>query len=218
MHDNEQAIALYEKLGFQRVPVFCVKRKNPINEPLFMREAHPRRSSTPTPASSSARPAAAASPSRCSTPRRGFFALTFGGRTIVCRESLSELTTAVAMSRCDDKRVTRRVLLKAGLRVPAQRVAGRASRERRASSAQHGRVVVKPARGEQGAGVSVDIRTAEELQRPWKRPGACSDDVLLEELVEGEDLRIIVIDYQVVAAAVRRPPQVTGTGEHTSGV
>jgi ribosomal protein S18 acetylase RimI-like enzyme len=35
LHDNEQAIALYEKLGFRRVPVFAVKRKNPINEKLF---------------------------------------------------------------------------------------------------------------------------------------------------------------------------------------
>ena len=36
MHDNEQAIALYEKLGFVRVPVFCVKRKNAVNESLFV--------------------------------------------------------------------------------------------------------------------------------------------------------------------------------------
>ena len=36
MHDNDNAIALYEKLGFQRVPVFAVKRKNSINEKLFV--------------------------------------------------------------------------------------------------------------------------------------------------------------------------------------
>ena len=36
MHDNREAIALYEKLGFQRVPVFCVKQKNSINEQLFI--------------------------------------------------------------------------------------------------------------------------------------------------------------------------------------
>ena len=30
-HDNTAAIALYEKLGFQRVPVLAVKRKNAIN-------------------------------------------------------------------------------------------------------------------------------------------------------------------------------------------
>ena len=31
-----QAIRLYEKLGFQRVPVFCLKHKNSYNEPLFV--------------------------------------------------------------------------------------------------------------------------------------------------------------------------------------
>ncbi|MCB0832988.1 MAG: GNAT family N-acetyltransferase, partial [Bacteroidetes bacterium] len=36
LHDNAQAIRLYEKLGFKRVPVFCIKRKtNPVNEQLF---------------------------------------------------------------------------------------------------------------------------------------------------------------------------------------
>ncbi len=33
--------------------------------------------------------------------------------------------------------------------------------------------------------------------------------------MEGEDLRIIVIGEEVVAAAVRRPPTITGTGRHT---
>jgi len=35
LHDNEQAIALYEKLGFRRVPFFTVKRKNTFNETLY---------------------------------------------------------------------------------------------------------------------------------------------------------------------------------------
>jgi D-alanine-D-alanine ligase-like ATP-grasp enzyme len=39
--------------------------------------------------------------------------------------------------------------------------------------------------------------------------------VLLEEFCAGEDLRVIVIDHEVVAAAVRRPAAVTGTGRHT---
>ena len=34
-HDNAAAIGLYEKLGFRRVPVLAIKRKNAINEPLF---------------------------------------------------------------------------------------------------------------------------------------------------------------------------------------
>ncbi|MGH9262728.1 MAG: N-acetylglutaminylglutamine synthetase, partial [Acidimicrobiales bacterium] len=39
--------------------------------------------------------------------------------------------------------------------------------------------------------------------------------VLLEEYVEGEDLRIVVIGHEVVAAAVRRPATIVGTGRHT---
>ena len=35
MHDNAGAIQLYRKLGFARVAAVCVKRKNPINTPLF---------------------------------------------------------------------------------------------------------------------------------------------------------------------------------------
>src|SRR3712207_7352006 len=38
----------------------------------------------------------------------GEMRFTLGARGVLTRESLSELTTAVAMSRCDDKRVTRR--------------------------------------------------------------------------------------------------------------
>ena len=35
LHDNRAAIALYGKLGFTRTAAVCVKRKNPINTPLF---------------------------------------------------------------------------------------------------------------------------------------------------------------------------------------
>ncbi|MFW6031655.1 MAG: GNAT family N-acetyltransferase, partial [Myxococcota bacterium] len=143
MHDNEEAISLYEKLGFQRIAVFCVKRKNPINEPLFI-APKPEEKLNPY-AEIIVREAR----------RRGivvdvldeeaaYFALSFGGRTIVCRESLSELTSAVAMSRCEDKRVTRRVLRGAGLSTPSQRKAG-SDGENQAFLADHGRVVVKPA-------------------------------------------------------------------------
>ncbi|MFW6067466.1 MAG: N-acetylglutaminylglutamine synthetase [Myxococcota bacterium] len=209
MHDNEEAISLYEKLGFQRIAVFCVKRKNPINEPLFI--APPPEEELNPYAEIIIREAR----------RRGivvevldeedaYFALSFGGRTIVCRESLSELTSAIAMSRCQDKRVTRRVLSRAGLSLPAQQRAGD-DVQNEAFLAEHGRVVVKPTAGEQGAGVSVDIRTPEGVREAVARAGAA--DVILEQMVDGQDLRIIVIDFRVVAAAVRRPPQIIGNGK-----
>ena len=72
--------------------------------------------------------------------------LTHGGRSIVTRESLSELTTAVAMSRCDDKRITRRIVEQAGISVPRGRTATGDERDL-AFLAEVGQVVVKPARG-----------------------------------------------------------------------
>jgi GNAT-family acetyltransferase (TIGR03103 family) len=144
----------------------------------------------------------------------GYFRLSLGGRTITCRESLSELTSAIAMSRCDDKRVTRRVLTDAGLRMPEQMLAG--TRDAlRAFVARHGRVVVKPARGEQGRGVKVDLRSLAEVERAIAGARRFCEDVIVEELVPGEDLRIVVIDFRVVAAATRSPAQVTGDGRNT---
>lgn len=215
MHDNRPAIRLYEKLGFVRVPVFSLKHKNPYNEPLYTAAA-PEERLNPY-ASIIVREAR----------RRGiavevldeeanYFALKFGGRSLVCRESLSELTTAIAMSRCDDKAVTHRVLAKAGLRMPAQVQSGDLDHDLMFLD-KHGRVVVKPAQGEQGAGISVDVRSPEALRQAVDAARRISDRVLLEEYVEGQDLRIIVIGFEVVAAAIRRPAAIIGTGRHSIG-
>ena len=70
MHDNVNAIALYEKLGFQRVPVFALKTKNSINEKLYVGPP-PDERLNPMPSPSSTRPADAASGWRWSMPRAG---------------------------------------------------------------------------------------------------------------------------------------------------
>ena len=66
--DNENAINLYQKIGFRRVPVFCVKHKhNPINEDLYLAPEQ-RPISTPMPGSSPTRRANGVSGSRCWMP------------------------------------------------------------------------------------------------------------------------------------------------------
>ncbi|PSK95564.1 GNAT-family acetyltransferase (TIGR03103 family) [Haloactinopolyspora alba] len=215
IHDNDPAIRLYKKLGFRRVPVFSVKRKNPINEPLFAAE--------PEAEFSELNPYARIIADEAR--RRGIavettdvesdeMRLTHGGRRIVTRESLSELTTAVAMSRCDDKLATRRIFERAGLSVARGRLAGDTDADR-AFLAEVGEVVVKPARGEQGRGITVGVTEPDALARAVEHAHTFCPQVLLEECVSGEDLRIIVIGHEVIAAAVRRPAMVYGTGRHT---
>ena len=213
MHDNASAIRLYEKIGFVRVPVFAIKRKNDINEALFIAP----------PPEEALNPYARIIVDEAR--RRGIgvevldsdlnlFTLTLGGRSITCRESLSELTSAVAMTLCDDKKLTHRTLQRAGLEIPEQ-VLANGDEANRAFLERHGSLVVKPLRGEQGTGVSVDVRDAEALDAAIGVARKHCGDVLLESYHPGQDLRVIVIGGEVVAAAVRRPATIRGTGQHT---
>jgi GNAT-family acetyltransferase (TIGR03103 family) len=215
LHDNTHAIALYEKLGFRRVPVFAVKRKNPINEKLYAGPPLDDAALNPYAQIVVDEARRRGISVELLDPEGGFFRLTYGGRSVRCREALSEFTSAVAMSICDDKRVTRRVVEAAGVTVPAQMCGGSAE-ERAAFLATHGSVVVKPARGEQGRGVAAGLTTAADVEQAVMRAREICDEVLLEACFEGEDLRLVVIDFRVVAAAIRRPARIVGDGRATA--
>lgn len=213
MYDNEQAIALYEKLGFERVEFFSIKRKNPINERLFAGPG-PEADLNPYALIIVNEARRRGIDVRVTDAEGGFFRLSYGGRSVHCRESLSEMTSAVAMSICDDKAVTRRIVEGAGVRVPKQIHA-----EDKSAIAdflmEHGSVVVKPARGEQGRGIAVGLETIEEVEAAIDTARRHCDRVLIEQKAEGEDLRLVVIDFKLVAAAIRRPARVTGDGQRT---
>ena len=215
LHDNEQAIALYEKLGFERLPVFTLKRKNPINERLFL-GPEPEEGLNPYARLIVDEARRRGIGVEIIDAEGGFFRLVSGGRSVACRESLSELTSAVAMSLCDDKAVTRRILEKAGISVPAQLAVEDWATDRDKIEAfleEHGRLVVKPARGEQGRGVAVGLATLEAVEAAFAEARQLCDRVLIEAMAEGQDLRLVVIDYRVVAAAIRRPAHILGDGQ-----
>jgi GNAT-family acetyltransferase (TIGR03103 family) len=215
VHDNAAAIALYEKLGFQRVPVLCIKRKNAINEPLF--------TASPPETVDDLNPYARIIADEAL--RRGIqvevldaetgeLRLTHGGRTVITRESLSEFTSAVAMTRCDDKRRTRRVAVEAGVTVPRGRLATFDEKDH-AFLEEVGDVVVKPTRGEQGKGITVGVDGPAELDTALARAHEHCPEVLIEQRAHGDDLRLVVIDGKVIAAAIRKPAEVIGTGRHS---
>jgi GNAT-family acetyltransferase (TIGR03103 family) len=213
LHNNEHAIGLYQKLGFEQVSGFVIKHKNAINERLFVDttdfsglnpyariiidEARRRGISVDV-----------------LDTAAGIFKLRHCGHEILCRESLTDLTGGVAMSWCQDKVLTLRRLASVGLRVPHQSVAGdpKANAE---FLQQFGAIVVKPALGEQGKGISVDVRTEDHMAEAIERAAKEGGHVVLEEYCSGQDLRIVVIGYKVVAAAIRRPAEVVSDGVST---
>lgn len=213
MHNNSQAIALYEKLNFKRIPVFCVKSKSAINEPLFIAPASDR-SLNPYAqiiTNEARRRGIAVS---IDDPDKNLFTLTFGGRSIQCWESLSELTDAMAMLRCTQKDLTYSIMKKNKIRVPNYcRFSTKKAAE--AFLQKHERIVVKPIDSEQGRGISVDVRSKKDLHAAIDRALEISPHIQMEEFVDGQDLRVVVIDYKVVAASLRIPPIVVGNGRDT---
>lgn len=213
LHVNEHAINLYQKLGFEQINGFVVKRKNSINERLFVDTAD----------YSGLNPYARIIVDEAR--RRGIaveiidmaagiFKLRHCGHEILCRESLTELTGGVAMTWCQDKVLTLRRLASIGLRVPRQQVAG-TPEDNAAFLRECGNVVVKPAFGEQGRGISVDVRDEAHMADAIRRASEEGGHVVIEEYCPGQDLRIVVIGYKVVAASIRRPAEVVGDGSST---
>ena len=212
LHDNAQAKNLYAKLGFRTLSTFAIKRKNGINQPLFLGPG-PQVGLNPYASILVEEAYKRGIDVQIDDAAAGLFTLSHGGRRIRCRESLSDLTSAISMSLCQDKCLTHKVLSQAGLNVPTQQLAGNAD-DNLAFVEEHGRVVVKPVDGEQGNGVAVDLDSIEQVQQAIEAARAFDSRVLLESFHEGLDLRIVVIGFEVVAAAIRRPAQVIGDGQH----
>ncbi len=184
MHDNSRRSGLYEKLGFERIPAFALKNKNAFNEPLFIGK-QPEANLNPYATIIVTEARRRGIGVEVMDAEAGYFALVLGGRRIVCRESLSELTTAVAMSRCDDKAITHRLLKRTGLRVPEQTTGG-GPRPGRGLSVAHGQRGGQAGPGRAGRGHQ---RRRARPRCPGegdpRRHAASARRVILEEYVRG---------------------------------
>ncbi|WP_330115073.1 N-acetylglutaminylglutamine synthetase [Pseudomonas sp. JS3066] len=213
LHDNAQAKALYAKLGFRELATFAVKRKNSINQTLFIGPG-PEEKLNPYARIIVDEALRRGIEVQVDDAEGGLFSLNHGGRRIRCRESLSDLTSAVSMTLCQDKHLTHRTLARVGIRQPFQRLAT-SDEANTEFLAEHGSIVVKPVNGEQGQGVAVDLRTLDEVKTAIARAEHFDSRVLLESCHQGFDLRVVVINYEVVAAAIRRPAEVVGDGQQS---
>jgi len=77
-------------------------------------------------------------------------------------------------------------------------------------------LVMKPAKDTHGGkGVYVNILTKDEARRAFAEIKKISKKVLVEHFYTGDDHRVLVINYKVVAVLKRVPAHVTGDGKNT---
>ena len=149
-------------------------------------------------------------------PDLPIFDLSKAGKTIRCFNALTDLVGAATFHLVNNKRACHAWLTAQRIPVPAQLAYCDTKHEAAvAFLQQHAPIVVKPCMQWGGRGVSMGVRTPDELQAAVRFARTYEADVILEETVPGDDLRVILAGGKLAAAIRRMPAAVVGDGKHT---
>jgi D-alanine-D-alanine ligase-like ATP-grasp enzyme len=142
--------------------------------------------------------------------------ITLDGHRTRVFHNVSSIDDPVTLAVLHDKPLTHRILTAEGLPVPRYCVfslkdVGAAVSFLKSSK---GDCVVKPAGGTGGGrGVTTGIRKLSHLARAAAAAAVYSDEVLIEEQIEGENYRLLYLDGRLIDSFVRRRPAVIGDGK-----
>jgi len=140
-----------------------------------------------------------------------------GGR-IVVRDNITSIDSDDTRAFAGDKDRIRALCARMAIPTPKYIVIGitefaKALRMLQESSRS---LVVKPAdRTSGGAGVSTNIKSRRDLRAAIAWALAYGPRVMLEEQVEGDCYRVLVMDGEVLGTVMRKPPTITGDGVST---
>ncbi|NLG32934.1 MAG: cyanophycin synthetase, partial [Syntrophomonadaceae bacterium] len=76
-------------------------------------------------------------------------------------------------------------------------------------------VAIKPFDGNQGKGVTTNIRNKRCLLEAYNLAREYAEQVMVEKCIQGKDYRFLVVGDKVSAVAERKPPYVVGDGLHS---
>jgi len=138
-----------------------------------------------------------------------------GFKRVHILESASSKTSLVGHKLSTSKVATTSLLRQYGVPAPDNTVVGDTRQAAQVAKRMGYPVVVKPNAGGKGVGITVGVQNEAELSRAFKIAESHGSGVLVETLLPGDDHRILVVDYEMVAVAKRIPAAVQGDGEHT---
>ena len=124
-------------------------------------------------------------------------------------------TSNIAVELASDKEETNSILRDLGLPVPQQRLVRTSHNAKRAAERIGFPVVLKPLSANHGRGVSINLKSRDEVAIAFDKAKEHHSTVIVESYVPGFDHRLLVVSGELVAAAKRVPGHVVGDGKHT---
>jgi len=124
-------------------------------------------------------------------------------------------TPHIAVELASDKEETNKILASLGLPVPRQELVQSEDMAVRAARRLGFPVVTKPYNGNHGRGISIRLTDDDEVRAGFAAAREHSRSVIVENFLEGDDHRLLVVNGELVAATKRTPGHVVGDGART---
>ena len=138
--------------------------------------------------------------------------LGYGSKQRRIQATMSDRTSALAVEIADEKFRTKELLRRAGIPAPEGAITETLGEATRAAEHRGYPVAVKPEIGNHGRGITARVSGPEELETAFASASKICDSVIVEKSLSGLDFRVLVINGNLVAAALREPAYVVGDG------
>ncbi|MDN5275025.1 MAG: cyanophycin synthetase [Candidatus Saccharibacteria bacterium] len=126
----------------------------------------------------------------------------------------SDKSSATGLIIANSKARTAAIAIRLGIPVPAQ-IISRDIRKVRKLLSVHKQIVIKPVLGSGGKGVSTNITSNVELKDAYMYAKKYNHDIVAQQYINGDDVRLLVIDGVFCSAVTRKPAHVIGDGIST---
>ncbi len=148
-------------------------------------------------------------------PGTSILQLGYGSKQRLVEATITARTSCIAVDIACDKALAKMLLSEFDIPVPEGGVA-RTLQEAVLLATQLGYpIVIKPKDGNQGKGVSLNIRTEREIPAAFLRASQFSREVIVERYLVGRHYRLLVVGGKLAAASERLPAFVVGDGQHS---
>ena len=141
--------------------------------------------------------------------------LGYGKNLRFVQAALTDFTSVIAADIAADKHAAKERLKKFSIPVPYGLIVENEAEAVAALEKIGAPVVVKPLDGRQGKGVSLNIKTAAQITDAFRIAREFSPIVLIEEMFDGKNYRVLVVGGKMVAACERLPCRICGDGART---